>query len=584
MSKLSDRRLALSKASPTRGMLILFRFLINEGNILRDPVLIFALLASITRGGMIFSVNALAGGNRNFEYIALLLACIVATLAFSFQARMRNFRLVEATKNKLRVRLSHQLLHASANFLNKHDHGKVYSIVTQEVNRATRAAVNLIQSLEAIFLIVLCVPYLLYLSWESGLVTIGVVCLGASGYIIAQRPAQSTAEEASKTEWLFFDRVNDILRGYKELRLRYERKRDLQEDVGRIVKRNFDLTVAAERLYGLGQVMAQGAMMLLLTMIVVGLPLVAGTDTSTVLQILTVVLLAYGPIETVLGNLSTFSRATVSMRLIDELQHDLAQEAESNSGKPDRLKASFRSIRLEGLKVTLSNSIGDKESGETFITGPIDLELKPGEVVFVSGGNGAGKSTFLSLLTGLRKPDGGQILLDGQAIDDASISAYRELFSAVFSEFHLFSKLYGLTKQEREALGLRMGEMDITHRVTIDGDSFSTLALSTGQKRRLALAIALAEKRPIIVLDEFAADQDPERRKLFYDILVPQMAAEGHLVIAVTHDEHCFDKCDRLIRMDAGKIVSDTRPGRTGIDLSASETTSRQLERADADR
>ena len=77
-----------------------------------------------------------------------------------------------------------------------------------------------------------------------------------------------------------------------------------------------------------------------------------------------------------------------------------------------------------------------------------------------------------------------------------------------------------------------------------------------------ALSVALAEARPIIVLDEFAADQDPVRRKLFYDVLVPQMARDGHLVIAVTHDEHCFDKCDRLIRMEAGRILADTRqPG-----------------------
>jgi putative ATP-binding cassette transporter len=145
----------------------------------------------------------------------------------------------------------------------------------------------------------------------------------------------------------------------------------------------------------------------------------------------------------------------------------------------------------------------------------------------------------------------------------AASAEYRGLFSAVFSEFHLFAKLYGLEMAEREALIKRLEELHLRDRVRVDGDGFSTLALSTGQKRRLALAIALAEMRPVVVLDEFAADQDPVRRALFYDVLVPQMARAGQMVVAVTHDEHCFDKCDRLIRMEGSRIVSDTRPPAT---------------------
>ena len=169
-----------------------------------------------------------------------------------------------------------------------------------------------------------------------------------------------------------------------------------------------------------------------------------------------------------------------------------------------------------------------------------------------------GKSTLLQILTGLRHADAGDILFNGKPVTRDNIGDYRGLFSAVFSEFYLFRHLYGLTHEERERLQVHIEELGLAEGVSIADDKFSSLSLSTGQMRRLALSIALAERRPIIVLDEFAADQDPMRRAFFYDVLVPRLSKAGHLVIAVTHDEHCFGKSDRLIRMEDGKIVTDT--------------------------
>ena len=550
------------------GLSSLFAFLIRDGNLMRSPVLAYAALASVTRSGMIYAINTLAGAAAIATGdVLLLLAAIASTLTFSHLARVASFRLVETTKRRLRTELSRRLLEARADFLSRRDHGTVYSIVTHEVNQISYASVNFIQSLEAALVIAFCIPYIFYLSWPSGVATLGAVVLGAIGYLLAQTPAQASAERASRTEWTFFDRVNDVLRGYKELRLRRARRDGLQADILDAASRERELKVTAERFFSLGQTVAQGAMMGLLCLIVVGLPLLAGTPAETVLQVLTVVLLTYGPVETVMGNLASFSRAAVARRLIAGLEKDLIAEAEGDAcTAPDNPTPAFSRIELRGVTATLSEtppqSAGAPADDERFTVGPLDLVLKPGEVVFISGGNGAGKSTLISLLTGLRRPESGEILLDGKPVSVAGLQDYRDLFSAVFSEFHLFARLYGLDAVEQAKVPPHLAELDLAHRVRIQDGAFSTLALSTGQKRRLALSVALAEARPIIVLDEFAADQDPVRRKLFYEVLVPQMARDGHLVIAVTHDEHCFDKCDRLIRMEAGRIVSDTRmPG-----------------------
>ncbi|WP_156884655.1 cyclic peptide export ABC transporter [Stappia stellulata] len=553
---------ARNKNSAVGSLFLLFSFLVRDGNLLRSPVLAFAILASFTRSGMIYAINLIAGGAAIAAgNVALLAVTVVSTLTFSHLARVNSFKLVETTKRRMRTRLSRRLLDARADYLAGRDQGKVYSIVTHEVNQISSASTNFIESLEACLLIAFCIPYLFYLSWPSGAATLAAVVIGGLGYLLAQGPAQASAEAASRIEWQFFDRINDVLRGYKELRLREARKEDLQDEIVAISLRERALKLVAERYYSLGQVFAQGAMMGLLCAIVVGLPLLAGTETATVLQILTVVLLTYGPIETVMGNLSSFSRATVAKRLIDGLERDLIKETEDTAAVlVDRSlpPPAFRAIELKGATtiLTSTSAAGDDES---FTVGPLDLTLVPGEVVFICGGNGAGKSTLISLLTGLRQPDAGEILLNGQAVGTANLIRYRSLFSAVFSEFHLFSRLYGLSDDERAAIPGHLAELDLAHRVSVTDEKFSTLALSTGQKRRLALSVALAEKRPIIVLDEFAADQDPVRRALFYDVLVPQMARDGHLVLAVTHDEHRFTQCDRLIRMEAGQIISDER-------------------------
>ena len=74
----------------------------------------------------------------------------------------------------------------------------------------------------------------------------------------------------------------------------------------------------------------------------------------------------------------------------------------------------------------------------SFQIGPIDFTLDSGELVFITGGNGSGKSTFLRVLSGLYPPDSGEITLDGMPIDDSTRDHYRNLMSAIFFDYHLF--------------------------------------------------------------------------------------------------------------------------------------------------
>jgi putative ATP-binding cassette transporter len=200
----------------------------------------------------------------------------------------------------------------------------------------------------------------------------------------------------------------------------------------------------------------------------------------------------------------------------------------------------------------------DKFSDTTFQIGPLDFILEAGELVFITGGNGSGKSTFLRVLAGLYPPDSGEILLDGMRINDETRDTYRALMSAIFFDNHLFRRLYGIPEPELGEVDRLLTQFRLIDKTGLTDGEFNTLDLSGGQRRRLALIVTLLEKRPILLLDEWTAEQDPEFRRKFYDELLPDMIRSGATVVVITHDDRYLDELHlpaRRIRMDEGRIV-----------------------------
>jgi putative ATP-binding cassette transporter len=394
----------------------------------------------------------------------------------------------------------------------------------------------------------------------SAVVVVVVALLaGVVSFVAVEKPGMRAERARHKAIVGFNDSITDLLRGYKELRLRHSRRSAMAARIDGQIAELETTTVRSERYFSYGNIAAMGSLAATLIAIVVVLPSVAGADSVTMLQLLTLVLFIFAPVEEMITGLPAIARSAVAFRIFRAMETTLAENAEAVSARDviDNRPA-FKTLELRGVTAHLSRNVGDTGTArDTFTLGPVNLTLYPGQSVFITGGNGMGKSTLLQLLTGLRHPDAGSIYLDGVEVTRDTVADYRGVFSAVFSEFYLFRHLFGLTEEERARLQEHITELGLGEGVSITGDEFDSLSLSTGQMRRLALSIALAEQRPIIVLDEFAADQDPARRTFFYDVLVPRLARAGHCVIAVTHDEHCFDKCDRLIRVEDGKIASD---------------------------
>jgi len=196
----------------------------------------------------------------------------------------------------------------------------------------------------------------------------------------------------------------------------------------------------------------------------------------------------------------------------------------------------------------------EREDGH-FTLGPIDLSLNAGEVVFITGGNGSGKTTLALLLTGLYRPESGDIMLDEQVSSSNDNHHYRQHFSAIFTDFCLFENLFDgddphLVKQAQDYLV----HLQLDHKVKIEEGKLTTLALSTGQRKRLALLSAYLDDRPCYLFDEWAADQDPVFKHFFYTRILPDLRKRGKLLIVISHDDAYFGLADRLIRIEHGKL------------------------------
>jgi putative ATP-binding cassette transporter len=198
-----------------------------------------------------------------------------------------------------------------------------------------------------------------------------------------------------------------------------------------------------------------------------------------------------------------------------------------------------------------------------FEVGPIDFTLRAGEIVFITGGNGSGKSTFLKLLVGLYQPSAGELRLNEAQVLASTRDEYRRLFTAVFSDYHLFHRLYGVNNPDLTEIDRLLGQFGLIGKTRLIDGEFSTIDLSAGQRKRLALVVGLLEKRPILVLDEWTADQDPEFRRKFYQELLPELSKGGRTIVAVTHDERYLSELAlpvRTLRMEEGRFVSQA-PG-----------------------
>ena len=411
-----------------------------------------------------------------------------------------------------------------------------------------------------------CGVYLAWLSWPTFLGVVGVTLLGAGGYQLLHTRAFHIIYAAREARAEVFRHFRSLTEGLKELRMHRARREEfLNQEVQEAADRYRRTNLKATTHYALANAWTQVSFYGLIGVLVFIFPSLVQLSPEALTGYVVAVLYMMGPIWSIIGSLPAVARGQVALENIERLGVSLEKgDARSVDALSDATPMS-RAPLIEMDRVVFTYRPEKAEEG-TFTLGPITIELRPGNLVFVIGGNGSGKSTFVKVFTGLYAPQSGTMAMAGTPITESNREWYREHFSAVFADFHVFDRLFGIPDATASALAARyLALLQIDQKVSLRDRRFSTVELSQGQRKRLALVTAYLEDRPIYVFDEWAADQDPQYKEIFYRTLLPDLRARGKLVIVITHDDRYFHLGDHVVKLEDGKVVESTRTARVAV-------------------
>jgi putative ATP-binding cassette transporter len=396
-----------------------------------------------------------------------------------------------------------------------------------------------------------------YLWTLSPVLLVFVFCFVAASVFALYAP--------QKWAWLFLDRArqaeNSMLRhfraateGGKELKMNARRRRAfLTDELGAAASALRKERMKARVIFALVERTAETLFFLLLGFILFMVPRYSQVPHEALVSFTLSIMFIGGPLSAVGGALPALGKGVVALRNIERMGFRLSSESDVDGRTASFALARPEPLELISLFFTYRESKGDEGHG----IGPIDFRFDPGELIFVTGGNGSGKTTLALLLLGLFAPERGSIRLGGLEVTDANRESYRQNFSAVFADAFVFDSLLGYSGADAEARAVDMLEaLQLDNKLRLDQGRFSTTELSRGQRKRLALLAAYVEDRPFYLFDEWAAEQDPQFRDVFYCRLLPELKARGKTVIVISHDDRYFHLADKLLRLEEGRIAS----------------------------
>ena len=461
---------------------------------------------------------------------------------------------IGAIIHKLRLRLMDQVRRSELLALEATGRSRIVAAVTGHTAALTLAANSFAMAGQGIFLLVFVAIYILYLS--PLVFALSVIIVGLAAWAIHamnDHLARGTAEAAALENRLF-ERLNDFLDGFKEVRLNRPRSDELFEDAVEVSRLAANIKIRIQSDTSRGLVFAQSSMYVLLGAMVFVVPSLSDIQgdeiANTSLALIFVVGACFGAVQTI----PIFTAANVATENIERLEAGLRLAGDETSAIAWQPSPHFGKIEMRNVVFRYV----DKSSEAVFQIGPVDFTLQSGDLVFITGGNGSGKSTFLKVLAGLYQPDSGEITRDGLRINENTREDHRVLIAAIFSDYHLFHRLYGIPNPDPVEIDRLLTQFRLLDKTRIVNGEFSTLDLSGGQRKRLALIVSLLEERPILLLDEWTAEQDPEFRRKFYDDLLPALSRAGVTVVMVTHDDRHLDELTlpaRRLRMEEGRFV-----------------------------
>jgi putative ATP-binding cassette transporter len=494
-------------------------------------------------------------GSRTALLTGLFITLCIVLPIFRFMSQMLLINLTQQSLLALRLRLSRSILAAPLRHLETIGPHRLLATLTTDIG-------TLVDSMAMIPVLVMhtavVISCLVYLGWLNGVVLLEIAGFIVLGVVTYQLPVIRAVRHFIKARDLNNDLVKDVralTEGTKELKMHQRRRWAFLQEMEKTAKKFQAESRSGFLVFTAASSWGQALFFVVLGLLVLLLPRLQPMDAKTLIGFTVILFQMMVPLEVVMSSLPNLGRALASARAVEEMGFSLeAETREKERGTELAPSASWGKLELNGV----THRYRRENEEESFLLGPIDLTFEPGELVFLVGGNGSGKTSLAKLLLGLYAPESGEIRFAGRTIDDSNREEYREHFSAVFSDFFVFETLLGLDASSLDDDARKyLQRLHLQQKVQVKDGELSTIQLSQGQRKRLALLTAYLEDRPLYLFDEWAADQDPIFKEIFYLQLLPELRSRGKTVLVISHDDHYFHVADRVLKLDYGKIEAD---------------------------
>jgi putative ATP-binding cassette transporter len=465
-------------------------------------------------------------------------------------------RLGQQALFELRMQLSRKILATPLRRIEELGAHRLLATLTDDIPTLTEALLNVPLMSINIAIIISSLVYMGSLSMTALMIVLGFIGLGILTYQMAIIRSRRTFRLAREEGDAMFSHFRMLTDGIKDLQLNIHRRQDfLDKRLRRTAQSVCDLNIQGMTTYNAAASWGQALAFVVIGLTIFGLPALLVADKHVLTGYVLAILYMISPLQVTMNIVPILGRANIALRKQENIGLSLSSPLPDEDphiqldGRPDW-------ERLELIDVTHAYTGEAEDPG--FVFGPISLSLSRGELIFLVGGNGSGKTTLAKILTGLYLPDAGEIRLNDQSITKENIEYYRQYFSAVFSDFYLTNTFLGLGTHEIDIKAREyLKQLELDHKVQVTETGVSTVNLSQGQRKRLALLTAFLEDRLIYIFDEWAADQDPMFKEVFYYSILPELKARGKTVLVISHDDKYYHTADRIIKLDYGRIEYD---------------------------
>jgi putative ATP-binding cassette transporter len=513
----------------------------------------FGVMAGLATAWLLGSVNEglhRAGADRLPVVIQFGLLCLLSISGAAI-AGVANSIAGQKIVAELRKNISARIIKAPLPLIEKYKSHNILAILSNDIDTVSLFTFNFAGYAVSAAIIIGSLSYLASLSLVAFALLVSAIVAGGAIGLYAKRGWARDYTGVREAQDMLQEQYRAITEGAKEIRMNAGREERVHRNhLSQAADTIARLKISAMRRFWIVDSVGNGILFLSIGMLLVlqdGLGMHADTATGAVL----VMLYIRAPIEQLVNSLPAIFQAKIALDRVSRLSEGLSEISTP-------VRASGHDSLRPMTKLALKDTVYYFDSSEgSFQLGPLNLTVNAGEILFIVGENGSGKTTLIKVLLGLYAARSGELLVNGLPVAEEALGDHRQMFSAVFSDYFLFHDLLSLDSNLTARAMAYLEELEIAHKVDIHDGAFSTIDLSTGQRKRLALIHAYLEDRPIMLFDEWAADQDPTFRRVFYERILPDLKAQGKTLIVVSHDDRFFHCADHIITLREGRLIDE---------------------------